>query len=1453
MIEKKEEEKLIPNENYIKYINRKIIVCDHKNISFLILIFFNIISMVFSIKLQNYQIYNTNRKLILSNEIKIKIKGIGTQEILNKNYFNSYPPSTILVNGNIAANTGNEIIILEEEENNITMKWNDKLNNCLNMFSGLTNLIEVDFSNFDSTELTTISFIFFGCSNLTSVNFGNFYSPKLENMGSVFYECKSLVKIDLSNIDTSSVNIIGGMFYKCSSLISIKFGKFDTSKVTDMNSLFMGCESLVSLDLSNFNLSSVKTMSQMFSRCSSLISLNLSNVDVSSVTNMNYLFSYCTSLVSLDLSGFRTTSALRIQGLFSGCTNLEYLDISNFDITKVSRISFLFSNCSNLKYVNFNNFRETDSLNSLYVEGIFDGVPQDFTYCVSNKENIPLIMSEMINKTCIINDCSNDWNLKTKKIISEKKICVYNCSEDKKYIFEYKNKCYDNCPNGTLQSENKCLISCPENEPFEKNEECITKCSAQEFFNKECIINNKNINAKEKMVNIISNDIIDGFMDSQLINVLNENNDLIIEENNENYKITSPSNQNINKNILDKIIIDFENCENILKENNIIKNEQTLIIFEMDYSLDDFYVSIIEYEIFHPETKQKIDLSICSETKINISIPVVIEENNLFIHNPYSDYYKNKEYPNILDINDENILLERKDYFNENYLSLCEKDCIYKEYNINTKKVLCECKVKTKFASLSEIKDNKEHLLFHIEVDLETDLITDSDIYRERNSQTDSEMISEIDRTEVIYKKCLFKEKKTKECEESITLEDLINKNYIPLDNKDSIDKVFEIFSSELKIINKTIEDIIEGENVKYQMTTTENQKDYIQNNDYQNISLIDFEKCEKKLQEHYNIDIPLIIIKVDVKRNDTISTQVEYQVFNPYNLEQLNLSYCENEKINVYSPINLEQKIIDLYKNLKDQRYDLFDSNDNFYNDICSQYTSLNNTDVILNDRKNDFYIPNISLCEENCEYKDFNPETLKANCQCNIKKEVFSDINKVKFSPNKIIENFYKVEKYANIKVFICYHLVFNKERLKKNGGSYITILISSLFIISMIINITTLDNKIWIIIQKLFFGANSIIKELEKKEKEKKKIKMNLKKVGKKKTNITNFSNNEKKINLKNNKNNINKNINKISNPRKQKKNTNIFRVSDENFIQKRVKKKNLNHKDKDQKKISYIYNTNINSFNSNNNIFLKNNECKIRSKSKSNLNLTFIEKIIHLIPKEERIKYFCDYELNSLNYENALKIDTRNYFQFYLSLLKQTHLIIFTFFVKDYNLFLLKFSLFLMSFELFFFMNALFFNDYSLHKIYKNEGKYDYIYQIPKIIYSTISSQVISSLLEKLSLSQDLILELKGKGDIKLIKREINKVIKSIRIKCLLFFIVGVILLFGFWYYLCAFCAVYYNTQIPLIKDNFISFFTSLLYPFLFDLLPGIFRILGIYKKIKCFYFISKIITIVIGIL
>ena len=119
--------------------------------------------------------------------------------------------------------------------------------------------------------------------------------------------------------------------------------------------------------------------------------------------------------------------------------------------------------------------------------------------------------------------------------------------------------------------------------------------------------------------------------------------------------------------------------------------------------------------------------------------------------------------------------------------------------------------------------------------------------------------------------------------------------------------------------------------------------------------------------------------------------------------------------------------------------------------------------------------------------------------------------------------------------------------------------------------------------------------------------------------------------------------------------------------------------------------------------------------------------------------------------------------------------------------------------------------------------------------------------------QLSLSQDEIINIKENYNLKIINKEIKKVIKYITIKCFLFFIVGIILLLGFWYYLSAFCAVYNNTQIPLITDNFISFLASMLYPFIFDLIPFLLRIISLRNEIKCLYKFSNILIKIIGIL
>ena len=113
----------------------------------------------------------------------------------------------------------------------------------------------------------------------------------------------------------------------------------------------------------------------------------------------------------------------------------------------------------------------------------------------------------------------------------------------------------------------------------------------------------------------------------------------------------------------------------------------------------------------------------------------------------------------------------------------------------------------------------------------------------------------------------------------------------------------------------------------------------------------------------------------------------------------------------------------------------------------------------------------------------------------------------------------------------------------------------------------------------------------------------------------------------------------------------------------------------------------------------------------------------------------VKFLNDQELNIMEYKLALVNDKRTFFQYYYSLLKRKHLILFSFIPNnDYNLRPIKISLFLISFSLFFSMNALFFTDNTMHKISQSKGAYNIIYQLPKIFYSTIITSFINTILK-----------------------------------------------------------------------------------------------------------------------
>ena len=144
---------------------------------------------------------------------------------------------------------------------------------------------------------------------------------------------------------------------------------------------------------------------------------------------------------------------------------------------------------------------------------------------------------------------------------------------------------------------------------------------------------------------------------------------------------------------------------------------------------------------------------------------------------------------------------------------------------------------------------------------------------------------------------------------------------------------------------------------------------------------------------------------------------------------------------------------------------------------------------------------------------------------------------------------------------------------------------------------------------------------------------------------------------------------------------------------------------------------------------------------------------------------------------------------------------------------------------------------------MHKIYEDKGKFNFLYQIPQILYSTIISRIIDSIIRTLALSQDNIIELKQEKEKKDLDMKYKKLLKKLKIKFILFFVIAFIVLVVFWYYITCFCGIYINTQTHLIKDSVLSFITGLLYPFGIYLIPGIFRISALRaekQNRKCMY-------------
>lgn len=122
-------------------------------------------------------------------------------------------------------------------------------------------ITSIDFGeNFNTANVTNMSFMFYGCYNLTSLNLSNFNTANVRDMYSMFFSCTSLTGLDLSNFNTENVIYMGFMFDSCISLTSLNLSNFNTANVNYMQYMFCNCSRLTSLNLYNFDMSSILTV-----------------------------------------------------------------------------------------------------------------------------------------------------------------------------------------------------------------------------------------------------------------------------------------------------------------------------------------------------------------------------------------------------------------------------------------------------------------------------------------------------------------------------------------------------------------------------------------------------------------------------------------------------------------------------------------------------------------------------------------------------------------------------------------------------------------------------------------------------------------------------------------------------------------------------------------------------------------------------------------------------------------------------------------------------------------------------------------------------------------------------------------------------------------------------------------------------------------------------------------
>ena len=405
--------------------------------------------------------------------------------------------------------------------------------------------------------------------------------------------------------------------------------------------------------------------------------------------------------------------------------------------------------------------------------------------------------------------------------------------------------------------------------------------------------------------------------------------------------------------------INLGKCEYLLRIYNNISDSETIIIYKHQYNVSNYKTPVIGFELFFNQAHLNTGLY-CSETIVFYYIQVEIEDNELYKYNKSNEYYSDDCEPGDLS------LYDRKKEYNDKNLSLCQKDCNFTDYNPQTKIVTCSCLVVNTNININEELFHKFELL---EEDKHKCIITTTtnqvqipttekiDISTTSKAHTNINIVSTDKNNNIKFTYNNDNIKITEDIEQ-LFFEGFIN-NIISNKTGKEKESAFEDIITE--IMNGSLSNLIDQ--------VVNNQKDFVMvsNGDsyhlstikmqfkQEELSAVDLGPCEDTLRQTFSLgDQELLIFKVDHEVPGFKIPIIEYVLLTQDGRINIDLNICKDIPVNYLIPVNIST----------DKLY-LYDPNNEFYNDLCNQHTSESGTDMTLFDRKNDYNIQNMSLCE--------------------------------------------------------------------------------------------------------------------------------------------------------------------------------------------------------------------------------------------------------------------------------------------------------------------------------------------------------------------------------------------------------------------------------------------------------------------------------------------------------